>query len=238
MKKLIFKSAEGIIDVDDEKGIIKGFGSKFDNTDSDGDVIVKGAFKKTISEAGHRERIKYLYQHDLSRPIGIFTELNETNKGLEFVAKLAIESDEGRNAYALMKAGVLTENSVGFSTLQEDYDKKAGINYIKEVKLYEISAVTLAANPMALINEVKRKGSDLSVDQLINKYLNEQFDALYEMCKGNITDELASAVEFRIKSLKEIALREITEPVIDHSAEEARQKEINLNIIRNFTKTL
>jgi hypothetical protein len=236
MSELIFKSAQIIGDIDEEKGIVKGLGSVFGNIDSDGDVIEKGAFAKTIQE--NRSRIKYLYQHRLDQPVGTMEELKETTEGLEFVAKLAIKTRLGRDVFEMIKAGVITENSVGFATVKQQFNKSESVNYIKEVKLYEISAVTLAANPLAFINEVK---SEVNKDEIINKYLTERFDALNSLVKSNISDELGLAVEFEIKSLKELALREITEPINkDHSAEveeaEARAKE--LNILESFIKSL
>ena len=45
---LLYKNLnQGISDVDVKKGIVTGYFSSFDNMDSDGDVIRKGAFTKT-----------------------------------------------------------------------------------------------------------------------------------------------------------------------------------------------
>lgn len=206
---ILYKSAEGLLDVDDSKGIVKGLGSVFGNVDSDGDIIEMGAYSKTIQE--NRNRIKYLYQHRLDKPIGKMTELNETEKGLEFVAEIATKTSLGRDVYEMIKAGVISENSVGFRTVKEQYDQVEKVNRIKEVKLYEISAVTLAANPLALIEGVK------SVEEAVklkNEWLAERFANLEKLIKSNISDELGLAVEFELKSLKQLAMEEInvTEP--------------------------
>ena len=52
METIIFKSTQigELIDADEKSGIVKGYGSIFGNVDSDGDVINKGAYKKTINE--------------------------------------------------------------------------------------------------------------------------------------------------------------------------------------------
>ncbi len=239
MRELIFKSAQSIGDVDEEKGIVKGLGSVFGNVDSDGDIIEKGAYTKTIKE--NRSRIKYLYQHRLDQPVGTMKELNETNEGLEFVAQIALKTRLGQDVFEMIKAGVLTENSVGFATVKQQFNKAESVNYIKEVKLYEISAVTLAANPLAFINEVKAKDGMDSKEEVLNKYLTERFEALEALVKSNISDELGLAVEFEIKSLKELALREITEPETEsHSAEddEAKQKAEELNMYDYLIKNL
>lgn len=238
MEGLIFKNAQNIVDVDEQKGIVVGLGSVFGNVDSDGDVIEKGAFSKTIQE--NRSRIKYLYQHRVDKPIGTMESLKETTEGLEFVAKLAINTTLGKDVFEMIKSGLLTENSVGFSTIKQQYSKSDSVNYIKEVKLYEISAVTFAANPLAVMQGFK-SADGVSKESLINEYLTERFDSLNNLVKSNISDELGLAVEFEIKSLKELALREITEPiVVDHSAEveeaEARAKE--LIMLNEYIKSL
>ncbi len=240
MKELIYKGSKGFDDIDESQGIIKGMGSVFGNVDSDGDIMEKGAFTKTLQESSHKGRIKYLYQHRLDQPIGVFKEINETTKGLEFVAQIALKTKLGEDVFEMMKAGLLTENSVGFKTIKQEYDKKSKLNYIKEVKLYEISAVTLAANPLAFINEVKEEGVDKK--ELLNKHLEERFEALNKLVKSNISDELGLAVEFEIKSLKELALRDIiTEPIVkEHSAEDLAEINMReqLNTISNFIKNL
>ena len=217
-----YKSAQSITDVDDSKGIVKGLGSVFGNVDSDGDVMVKGAFSKTIQENKHR--IKYLYQHRLDKPVGKMEELKETSEGLEFVAKLALKTTLGKDVFEMIKAGVLTENSVGFMTVKQDYDKVQKFNEIKEVKLYEISAVTVAANPLAFIEEVKSESEGKSKNEVMSEYLTERFNALETLIKSNISDELGLAAEFEIKSLKELALNGFTEPQKHSAEEEAKTK--------------
>ena len=56
----IYKSApigDEIIDLDEKNNIVKGYGSYFDNKDSDMDIIRRGAYQKTIQENG--QRVKY-----------------------------------------------------------------------------------------------------------------------------------------------------------------------------------
>ncbi|MCJ8298923.1 MAG: HK97 family phage prohead protease [Pseudomonadales bacterium] len=212
---IIYKSANTITDIDDSQGIVKGLGSVFGNVDSDGDIMMKGAFTKSIQENSHR--IKYLYQHRLDKPVGKMEELFEDSTGLNFVAKLALKTRLGKDVFEMIKAGVLTENSVGFQTIKQNYNKVEKVNRITEVKLYEISAVTVAANPLAFIEEAKEE--DVVKEQLLQEYVTERFEALERLVKSNISDELGLAIEFEIKSLKELALNGFTEPQ-EHSAEE------------------
>jgi HK97 family phage prohead protease len=202
MNTILYKAAPvgELIDADEKAGIIKGYGSYFGNKDSDNDVIMKGAYKKTIEENG--ARVKYLYQHDMNQPIGKMTELYEDEKGLVFVAEIA-KTQLGNDVVELMKSGVITENSVGIMPLQKN--NKDGYREITEVKLYEISAVTLAANDQAKILDVK---GNIDVDKLSKRY-----DSLSKLIrKGEISDEMGFAIEAEILKLKSLFI-EFTKPV-------------------------
>ena len=179
-------------DIDEKNGIVKGYGSYFDNKDSDYDVIRKGAYQKTIKENG--ERVKYLYQHDMMQPIGTMNELYEDNKGLVFVAEIP-KTQLGKDVVELMKAGVITENSVGILPIQKE--QKDGFREIREVKLFEISAVTLAANDQAKILDVK---GEVNMEKLYKRY-----DNIAKLIrKGEISDEMGYALEAEILKLKSL----------------------------------
>jgi HK97 family phage prohead protease len=186
--------------------------------DSDGDIIMRGAYKKTIQE--NRNRIKYLYQHDLDKPIGKMVHLEEDDKGLMFEAEVP-KTRLGKDVIELMKAGVITENSVGIMPIQREM--KDDYREILEVKLYEVSAVTLAANDQAMILDVK---GNVDMDRVAKRY-----DRLARLIrKGDISDELGFALEAEIQKLKSYFLDytaitqptdiEVTEP-IEVKADEA-----------------
>jgi len=202
-----------IDDIDEKMGIVKGYGSYFGNKDSDGDVIAKGAYQKTIQENG--ERVRYLWQHKMDKPIGKIKEMYEDDKGLMFVAEIP-KTTLGNDALELMKAGIVTENSVGILPIQKQM--KDDYREITEVKLYEISAVTLAANDQAKILDVKGK-----VD-IENEF--KRFDALAKLIrKGKISDEMGYAIEAEILKLKSFFIdftkptNEVTLPKKDDAIE-------------------
>ncbi len=213
MNTILYKAAPvgELIDADEKAGIIKGYGSYFGNKDSDNDVITKGAYKKTIAENG--DRVKYLYQHDMNQPIGKMTELYEDDKGLVFVAEIA-KTQLGNDVVQLMKSGVITENSVGIMPIQKN--NKGDYREITEVKLYEISAVTLAANDQAKILDVK---GNVDVEKLSKRY-----DNLSKLIrKGNISDEMGFAIEAEILKLKSLFV-EFTKPEIEITSPNVEMK--------------
>ena len=213
----IYKAAPigDLIDADEKNGIVKGYGSFFDNMDSDQDIIRKGAYTKTIKENG--ERVKYLYQHDMMQPIGKMVELYEDSKGLVFVAEIP-KTRLGSDVIELMKAGVITENSVGILPVQKEM--KQGYREIREVKLFEISAVTLAANDQAKILDVK---GERNLDQLYKRY-----DNIAKLIrKGEISDEMGYALEAEILKLKSLFMS-ITEPVVETTLPIAKNEDVDV----------
>ncbi len=227
MNSIIYKQAPvgELLDADDYAGVIKGYGSFFGNKDSDGDIITKGAYKKTIQENG--ERVKYLYQHSMDMPIGKMRELYEDDKGLVFVAEIA-KTQLGKDVVELMKSGVLTENSVGIMPMQKE--NKGDYREISEVKLYEISAVTLAANDQAKILDVK---GNVDIEKLSKRYDN--------LCKivrkGNISDEMGYAVEAEILKLKSLFI-EFTKPTDEVTLPNVESKKDDFDVYNYFINSL
>ena len=199
MSNVIYKQGQ-ISDIDENLGIVKGYGSVFGNKDSDNDVIEKGAYRRTIKNNG--SRVKYLYQHDITKPIGKMKELYEDEKGLVFVAEVP-KTTFGNEVLELMKYGVIDENSVGIMPVKKDYDED-GVRVIKEAKLYEISAVTIAANDEAKILEVKGEYDNID-------YLTKRFDNLIKVIrKGSVSDDLGYLIEYELEVLKSLIARDNT----------------------------
>jgi HK97 family phage prohead protease len=133
-------------------GYFEGYASVFGVQDSDGDVIVKGAFSNTLASG---KKPKMLWQHDAKEIIGKWTELSEDDNGLWVKGSLIMDTQRGREAYAQLKAGVLHAMSVGFNILGAGQGQSTRGRVIDEVDLWEISLVTWGANPEALITNVK-----------------------------------------------------------------------------------
>ena len=143
MKGLLEQKNTGSIkDIDVQSRIVTGYLSSFGNIDSDNDIIEKGAFTKSINERFND--IFYLQQHNWERPLGKFTKLVEDEKGLYFEGEV-INTSYGIDQLKLYEAGIVKEHSIGFVTVKSD-KSNTGTRLIKEVKLYEGSAVTLGAN--------------------------------------------------------------------------------------------
>ena len=139
----------------DDGGFFEGYASVFGVQDSDGDVIVKGAFKESLDEFKAAGRMpKMLWQHDTRQIVGKWMEMFEDDIGLYVKGRCILEVRQGQEAYALLKEGVLDALSVGFNIPAGGATGMRGL-VIEKADLMETSLVTFGANPLALITNVK-----------------------------------------------------------------------------------
>jgi len=140
--------------VDLEKYEFEGYASTFGNVDLVGDIVEKGAFKKTIQERLPKNLIKVLWQH--YDPMGVPKHMEEDSKGLYVVAKVS-KTRENEDRLQLMKDGVVDRLSIGYDVVKREVDDSAKDRTVrlKELKLYEFSPVTFPANEEAVITGVK-----------------------------------------------------------------------------------
>ena len=148
---------------DANTGIFDGYASVFGNRDSYGDIVQPGAFTRTLQH--DRGRIKVLWQHNPSQPIGVPLEMNEDDRGLHVRAQIA-RTTLGLDTLELIRAGVVTELSIGYDPIVEERDTITDATLLKEVRLWEFSPVTWAANDLARITNIKN-ASDL--DALLDR---------------------------------------------------------------------
>lgn len=136
-----------------EPGIIEGYAAVFGNTDLTGDVIDKGAFKKSLRES--KGRVPILSHHNPYKQIGWNLEAEEDERGLKVKGWLDIESNAmAREHWSLIKKAVEIKAkpglSIGFYTIKAEPDRdNPTLRRIKEVRLIEYSPVVFPANPEA-----------------------------------------------------------------------------------------
>lgn len=204
-------------DVDMKGRRVSGYLSAFDNKDSDGEIIVKGAYSKSLNE--RKGEIFFLNQHNWSQPHGKFDELKEDSTGLYFVSNPMIDTTYSMDTLKLYEAGIIKEHSVGFITMKDEI--KTDARYIKEIKLYEGSNVTLGANSQTPFTGFKSSMKD--IDDQSKKIIKALRD-------GTFTDETFSLLEVALKQLQQEAFdlgkKSLTEPPISTPPEPIENKEI------------
>ena len=139
-----------------EDGTLEGYGSVFGVRDNYDDVIAKGAFVQSLKDhkaAGTMPAM--LWQHDADKPIGIWTEMVEDEKGLRIKGQLAMETVKGKEAHALLKMGALNGLSIGFMAKEWAYERDTEVRTLTAIDLWEVSLVTFPANEKARVTNVK-----------------------------------------------------------------------------------
>ncbi|WP_284074085.1 HK97 family phage prohead protease [Acinetobacter nosocomialis] len=174
MNKVYFKMQEQTVQ---EDGFFSGYLAVFDNIDSHGDVIRKGAFLKTIEEWNSKGKYPAIFwNHDPDEPIGVFTLMREDEKGLYVEGRLLISDIvRAKSTYALMKVKAIDGMSIGYITIQATQDPQTMIRELLELELVEGSIVAFPSNPNSLISSVKSKLQDGELPSLpeFEKFLRE-----------------------------------------------------------------
>lgn len=156
-KNLSFK----LLDIDENEGIFKGYASVYDVIDSYNEVVTRGAFDGTIRE--NDGKFPLCWFHKIQEPLGI-VYAEESVKGLAVEGYLNLDVKSAKEKYSLMKQGAIKGLSIGFKTVQDEWD--GDLRKLREIKLFEISPVTLnfQACPNAEIEDVKTvlNGSSLA----------------------------------------------------------------------------
>ena len=137
----------------DENGTITGYASVFGVTDTDGEVVDKGAFARTLGEPHNKGKIPVLWQHDRTTPIGWCIDAKEDDHGLLVKAQLLMDTEVGRYAYSFVKTGLDVGGnpgiSIGFRVPRGGEKIVDGTRHFTEVQLMEWSIATFQACPGA-----------------------------------------------------------------------------------------
>lgn len=146
------KSVKEIIDGENKSYEIEWYASTKDK-DRMNDVVEPTAFEETLKQ--YMTNPIVLLQHDMDKPIGNVIEASIDDKGLFIKAKITEDTDW---VFSKLKNGVLRTFSIWYSV--KDYEtienvdaewKYSYTNIIKALELFEISLVSVPANPFALV---------------------------------------------------------------------------------------
>lgn len=210
---------ESFKDVDVKQGIVTGYFSAFGNVDSDGDIIQKGAYSKTIQENGpqsKQKRIKHLLDHDRKKAVGVLTVLKEDDYGLYYESK-AGKWAAGRDFLEMVEDGLITEHSVCIGIVKSTKSKDGEITTITEASLKEGSSLQCwGANPATPITGVKSTKDYLEY----LTYCEEKFQHFLK--HGNVTDETFLLIEQKVKSISEQIKAMTTKPLISTLPDDAQ----------------
>ena len=197
-----------------DSGEFEGYGSVFGVKDSYDDVVVPGAFSKSLQTWREKSSLPaMLWQHQMNEPIGIYTEMKEDDVGLYVKGRLLVDDDPlARRAHAHMKAGSLTGLSIGYMLKDWEYDKTKEVFLLKEIDLWEVSPVTFPSNDEARVSDVKsafargEMPSQKSIERVLRDVGLSRTQAKAFMAGGYSTLNLRDAddVDSALNALKNI----------------------------------
>lgn len=138
----------------DEAGTFEGLASVYGNVDSYGDIVMPGAFTRTLKERGNECVV--LNQHNQREPIGL-GKLGDSEKGLTINGQLNLDVRCAQEAYSNLKKRIIKGLSIGYAVKRHEHDIEKNQTKLLDIDLYEVSLVTFPANPKALVGNVKSR---------------------------------------------------------------------------------
>lgn len=157
-----------------DTGEFTGIASVTGNVDLGDDIVLPGAFTKTIAERGNKVRL--MDNHKVRIGLATVTEIPE---GLSTVGRINLEKQSGREAFSDLKFyrdhGLPMGMSMGYQPIRFDYDAK-GHRLLREVKLFEVTVTELPMNERAQVLTVKSIG-DLITKARHSRSEKDEFNA-------------------------------------------------------------
>lgn len=145
-----------------DEGQFTAYASVFGNIDSYGDIVVKGAFANDLARwEKSGKNIPLLFGHNMADPdfnIGHVVSAVEDEVGLKVTAQLDLENPKARQVYRMLKGRRIDQMSFAYDVLDGAKGQKDGADVyeIRDLKLYEVSVVTVGANSETEVLAVKQ----------------------------------------------------------------------------------
>jgi len=236
---ILFKNFDTkMVDLDETNMKVKVGISTVNYKDSDGDIIVKSAYTKTLAENGPTGsgRIKHLLQHSTEHVIGRPKSFDWDGDTLYAISEIS-NSTLGKDAIEDYKLD-LFEHSIGYQPIKQAFSKDDDANMITELKMWEYSSVTWGANDKSpFMGFVKSMDKETQIEK-VNKRMEKLINALR---KGHYTDERFEMIDLELTLIKQfyneiISLKAI-EPTPSATLEKQEPiKQINLSQLKNSLK--
>lgn len=190
-----------------DQGQFTGYGNVYGIVDDGDDIVQAGAFAESLADWQSKGRMPpVLWQHSSRDPIGAYTAISEDGTGLRVQGQLCMDTQRGKEAFALLKMSAISGLSIGFMTREDSFDQKTGVRTIKKADLWECSLVTFPQNDAARVSTVK------AIENITDLKSAERY--LREDC--GLSRSEATAFMSRIKGLGQS----------DSAADEAAKREI------------
>jgi HK97 family phage prohead protease len=181
---------EKALSEDDQVWRFTGYASIFGSKDLGNDVVVEGAFAKSLREHGMP---LLLFQHKTDEcPVGVVTEAREDRRGLHIKGELPKDDAFCRDRLVpQLKRRGLKGMSIGYRALETEKRKSDGARLLKQIRLFECSFVSMPMHPEASVATIKT----LSTSELAEA-LEEMSRAARELTVVARIDPVVQLAEF------------------------------------------
>lgn len=133
-----------------------GYGSVFGNVDLGGDVVLPGAFRKSLARhKGDGTMPLMFWMHKSDEVPGVWLDMGEDKDGLGVEGEI-IDTSLGKDVLKLMEKKAVRGLSIGYQPVEVDW-RDDGVRLLKQVELHEVSIVSMAMNPLAKIEALKAR---------------------------------------------------------------------------------
>lgn len=134
----------------------EGHGAVFGNVDHGGDIVLKGAFARSLAAhkaSGTSPLMFWMHQPD--QVPGVWLEVEEDREGLYVHGEL-LDTQLGKEMHTLLTHKAVRGLSIGYRPEEVDFDRD-GHRLLKQVEVMEVSIVSMAMNPLARIEAAKAR---------------------------------------------------------------------------------
>lgn len=134
------------------EGEFEAIVSVFGNEDSVGDVVMPGAFSKSLAEwTAKGDPIPVVWSHDWGNPfshVGHVTEAKETERGLWVKGVMDLDNPTAAQVHRLMKGRRVTQFSFAYDVEDGGWGERDGreVYEIRQAKVYEVGPTLVGAN--------------------------------------------------------------------------------------------
>lgn len=162
------------------EGQFTAYASVFGNRDSYGDVVMPGAFTNTLADwKASGNPIPVLFGHNMSDPdfnIGSVVDAVEDDHGLKVTAQLDLENPKALQTYRMLKGGRVNQMSFAYDVLDGGPGVVNGedVYELRDLKVYEVSVVTIGANQETEVLAVKSAADALASDVKAGRVLAQK----------------------------------------------------------------
>lgn len=147
------KTLTGTTDPEIPDGEFKALVSVFGTVDSVGDVVMPGAFAKTLARYAEKgAQLPIVWSHDWDDPfshIGYATDAEETDAGLQVTGRLDItDNPKAAQVYKLLKGGRVRDFSFAYDIKESSPGTRDGsdVMELRELDVFEVGPTLVGAH--------------------------------------------------------------------------------------------